>query len=85
MVLRDELKPPLSKNRGDGVIKHMLHPSEKYTSICGWLVGRQCKRATLVPYGSHETNCEYCQDRYYYDQLGAELVWLYEQDEGVIA
>lgn len=85
VALRDELKPPLSKDRDDCVIKHMLHPCEKYTSICGWLIGDQCKKATLVPYGSHETNCEFCQDRYYLDQLGARLVWLYEDNAEVSA
>jgi hypothetical protein len=84
-ALRDELNPPLSKDRNDSVIKHMLHPSEKYTSICGWLIGKQCEKATLVPYGSHETNCKFCQDRYYLDQLGSRLVWLYEKDAEVTA
>lgn len=82
-AFRDELNSPLSKDRDDSVIKHMLHPSEKYTSICGWLIGKQCKKATLVPYGSHKTNCEFCQYRYYLNQLGAKLVWLYERDAEV--
>jgi len=85
IVLLNELKSLPSTNRNDGVVKHMLHPVEYNTSICGWFICSGNTGAILVPYGSPESNCESCQNRYYHDQLGAKLVWLYELDSKVSA